>query len=58
MVSKNGNNIKFWYDNWLEESALIYKINPNIENLISKQAKVGEFISPMKQQNIILLIFS
>lgn len=38
----NRTYINLWYDNWLDESHLIHKINDNMEKFINKQAKVSD----------------
>lgn len=36
--------MNFWYNNWLDKSSLIHKVNPNIKELIDK-SKISDFIT-------------
>lgn len=39
---RNGKNVKFWYDNWMEYFPLIDKIHPNMCQHIEENAKVSD----------------
>lgn len=41
----NLNYKKFWYDEMLDESSLIHKINTNTKNNFNKQAKVSDLVN-------------
>lgn len=54
----NARDIDFWYDKWIDESPLINKILSNIEEFITSQAKVYEFITISGERNLVLIIFN
>ena len=39
-----GDNISFWYDNWIENRNLADILNISNENIPKSEAKVNEFI--------------
>lgn len=48
----NGNKIRFWYDNWMEDSPSIEKIPLKQRSTISYDDKVSHFISENKSWKI------
>lgn len=44
----NGKDISFWYDNWMEESPLIHKVQQYMLHHIQDTAKVCDFITLAK----------
>lgn len=42
----------FWYDYWMNESPLIYKLLPNTDDFINHQAKVTDFVTTNKHWNL------
>lgn len=55
-ITGNRETINFWYDNWMEDSPLVNKIQLNNENLVNSQARVSDFISSNKHWYLLLII--
>lgn len=51
-ILENGNNINFWFDNWMEDSPLFNKVYPNMQHFVSSQTKVSDFIIINKKWNL------
>jgi len=47
-----GDNISFWYDNWIENRNLADILNISNENIPKSEAKVNEFIQDNVNWNI------
>lgn len=41
----SSNQINFWYNYWMDNSPLIYHIQPNTDHVIIEEAKINDFIT-------------
>lgn len=51
-IISNGNNINFWFVNWMNDSPIIKKVIPNKADYINKKTRVSDFIDGMQNWNL------